>query len=89
VAKRTRPRSVTVPKEGDDSQLTMLTAISAFGDSTPLIFISKNKTFLSEALAEQQLCHDHDSVIRNSAKTIMSEVLFIDWLQTQFIPKKQ
>jgi hypothetical protein len=35
VAKQTRPRTVTVPKERDDSQLTMLTAISALGHSTP------------------------------------------------------
>jgi hypothetical protein len=65
----------------------MLTAISAFGDSTPPMFISKNKTFLSEALAEQQFYHDHDYVIRYSAKTFMTEVLFIDWFQTHLIPK--
>jgi hypothetical protein len=53
VAKQTRPRTVTVAKERDDSQLTILTTISAFGDSTPPMFISKNKTFLIEALAEQ------------------------------------
>jgi hypothetical protein len=50
--KQTRLRIVTIHKERDDSQLTMLTAISAFGDSTPPIFIFKNKTFLSEALTE-------------------------------------
>jgi hypothetical protein len=87
VAKQTRPRTVAVPKERDDSQLTMLTAISAFEDSTPPMFISKNKTFRSEALAEQQLYHDYDYIIRNSAKTFMTEVLVVDWLQTQFIPK--
>jgi hypothetical protein len=65
----------------------MLTAISAFRDSTPPLFISKNKTFLSEGLAEQQLYHDHDYVTRNSTKTLMTEVLFIDWLQTESIPK--
>jgi hypothetical protein len=80
VAKKARPRTVTVPKERDGSQLTMLVAISAFGDSTPPMFISKNKTFLNEAFAEQQLYHDHDYVIRNSAKTFMTEVLFIDWV---------
>jgi hypothetical protein len=89
VAKQTRPRTVTVPKERDDSQLTMLTAFSAFRDSTPPMPISKNKTFLSEALAEHQLYHDHDYVIVNSAKTVMTEGLFIDWLQIQFIPKNK
>jgi hypothetical protein len=87
VAQQTRPKNVTVPKERDDSQLTMLTPISAFGDSTPLMLISKNKTFLSEALAGQQFYHDHDHVIRNSVKSLMTEVLFIDWLQAQFVPK--
>jgi hypothetical protein len=51
VAQQTRARTVTVPKERYDSQLTMLTAISTFGDSTPPMFISKNKTFRSETLA--------------------------------------
>jgi 4-hydroxybenzoate polyprenyltransferase len=87
VAKQTRPRTVRVPKERDDNQLTTLTAISAFGDSNPPMFISKSKIFLSEVLIEQQLYHGHDYIIRNSAKTFITEVLFIDWLQTQFIPK--
>jgi hypothetical protein len=87
VAKQTRPRTITVPKKRDDSSLAMLTAISALGDSTPPTFISKNKTFISEALARQKLYHDHGYVIRNSAKTFMTKVLFIDWPQTQFIPR--
>jgi hypothetical protein len=87
MAKQTRPRTVTVPKERNDSQSIMLTAISAFGHSTRPMFISKNKTFPSEALAEQQFNHDHGYVVRNSAKAFMTKVLFIDWLQTQFIPK--
>jgi hypothetical protein len=65
----------------------MLTTIYAFGDSTPTMFISKNKNFLSEALAEQQLYYDHDYIIRDSVNTFMTEVLFIDSLQAQFIPK--
>jgi hypothetical protein len=36
---------VTIAEECDDSQLRVLTAISAFGDSVPLFFITKNKTF--------------------------------------------
>jgi hypothetical protein len=77
VAQQTRPRIVTVPNERDDSELIMLTAITAFGDSTPPMFISKNKTFLSEALEEQQLCHDHDYVIRSSAKLLSLKFYFL------------
>jgi hypothetical protein len=53
VAKQTQPRTVTVAKGCDDSQLTIRTAISAFADSPPSMFMSKNKTFISEAVAEQ------------------------------------
>jgi hypothetical protein len=60
----------------------MLTAISAFGDSTPPLFITKNKTFQKETLEAQQLYHGHDYVVRNSAKTFITEILFLDWLET-------
>jgi hypothetical protein len=45
VATNTKPGSVTVPEQRDDAQLTLLTAISAFGDSTCPLFISKLKMF--------------------------------------------
>jgi hypothetical protein len=45
VAINTKPGFVTVPEERDDSQLTLLMAISAFGDSMCALFISKLKTF--------------------------------------------
>jgi hypothetical protein len=45
VATNTKPGSVKVPEERDDAQLTLLTAISPFGDSTCPLFISKLKTF--------------------------------------------
>jgi hypothetical protein len=45
VATNTKPGSITVPEERDDAQLTLLTAISAFGVSTCPLFISKLKTF--------------------------------------------
>jgi hypothetical protein len=53
VAKDTEPRSVTVANERDDSQLTLSTAISAFGDSILPMFITNNKTFNKTALADQ------------------------------------
>jgi hypothetical protein len=41
VAANRKPGSVTVREDRDDAQLTLLTAISAFGDSTcPLLFPS-------------------------------------------------
>jgi hypothetical protein len=43
VAKQTPPGTVTIAEEHDDSQMTLLTGISAFGDSNPPLFISKNK----------------------------------------------
>jgi hypothetical protein len=41
VANGTKPGSVTIPEIRDDAQLTLLTATSAFGDSTSPYFISK------------------------------------------------
>jgi hypothetical protein len=55
VAINTKPGSVTVPEEWDDAQLTLLTAISVFGDSTCPLFISKLKTFEKALLAAQKL----------------------------------
>jgi hypothetical protein len=55
VATNPKPGSVTVPEERNDAQLTLLTAISAFGDSTCPLFISKLKTFEKALLAPQKL----------------------------------
>jgi hypothetical protein len=55
VAINTKPDSVTVPKERDDVQLTLLTVISAFRDSIFPLFISKLKTFEKELLAARKL----------------------------------
>jgi hypothetical protein len=88
VASRTDPETLTVAEERDDNQLSVLTAISAFGGSIPPMFISKRKTFESGRLAEEQLFHGHDDVIRQTAKTFVTETLFTDWLQTQFICRR-
>jgi hypothetical protein len=45
VASGTKPGSVVIPEIRDGTQLTLLTVISVFGDSTYPYFISKNKTF--------------------------------------------
>jgi hypothetical protein len=45
------PVSMTIPEVRDDAQLTLLTAISAFRDSTCPFFISKRKTFEKTLLA--------------------------------------
>jgi hypothetical protein len=51
------------------------------------MFITNNKNFDETALGDQQLYHGHDHVMRTADKTFITELSFIDWLQTQFIPK--
>jgi hypothetical protein len=46
--------------------LTLITAISAFGDSTIPIFISKNKIFDKVSLAAQQLFEGYEYTIRTA-----------------------
>jgi hypothetical protein len=87
VASNTKPESITIPEVRDDAQLTLLTAISAFGDSTYPLFISKLKTFEKTVLADQKLYEGHDYTIRSAPKTFITEVLFIDWLETIFLPR--
>jgi hypothetical protein len=89
VFKDTRPGTTTVPAARDDAQLTLLTAISAFGDSIHPLLISKNQTFEKSILAERQLYEGHDYVIQNAPRTFLTEVLFIDWVKTLFIPRIQ
>jgi hypothetical protein len=69
----------------DDSQLTFLTAISAFGDSTSPFFVSKNKTFEKKRSADFEMQEGHDYMIRAARKTLMTEVVFADWLKTVFL----
>jgi hypothetical protein len=83
------PGTVTTAEEHNDTQMTLLASISAFGDSIPPLFISKSKRFEAERLAEQQLFHGRGYVMKTAEKTFLSEVLFIDWLQTQFTPNKR
>jgi hypothetical protein len=68
VAASTKSRTVTVPEEKDDAQLTLITVISASGDFTIPMFISKNKTFDKVSLAAQQLFERHDCTIRTAEK---------------------
>jgi hypothetical protein len=86
VATNMKSGSVTVPEEQDDAQLILLTAISAFGDSACPLFISKLKTFEKALLAVQKLYEGHDYPIRSTLWTFFTEVLFIDWLDTIFLP---
>jgi hypothetical protein len=46
------------------AHLTLLTAMSAFGDSTCPLFISKLKTFEKALLAAQKLYEGHDLLSR-------------------------
>jgi hypothetical protein len=75
-----------VPETRDDSQLTLLTAISAFRDSTPLCFVSKNKTLERKRLADFEMHEGHDYTISTASKTFMTKVLFVDWLKSVFRP---
>jgi hypothetical protein len=59
--------------------------VSAFGDSTCPVFISKLKTFERALLAAQKLYEGHDYAIRSSPQTFITEVLFIDWIDTIFL----
>jgi hypothetical protein len=86
VATNTKPGSITVPEERDDAQLTPLTAISAFEDSTCPLFISKLKTFEKARLAGQKLYEWHDYAIRSAQRTFITEVLCVDWLDRIFLP---
>jgi hypothetical protein len=87
VASNMKPGSITVPEEWDDAQLTLLTAISVFGDSTCPLFISKLKPFKKTLLASQKLDKGHDCAIRSAPRTFITEVLFIDWFDTIFLPR--
>jgi hypothetical protein len=67
--------------------MMLLTGSSAFGGSIPSLFISKSKIFEAERLSKQTLFHDHDYAMKSGEKSFITEVLFIIWLQMQFIPK--
>jgi hypothetical protein len=66
--------------------LTLLSAVTAFGDSTPPLIITKDKSFQKNRLAEQELDKGHDYVIKSVLKKFMTEILFIDWSQRIFLP---
>jgi hypothetical protein len=87
VAASTKPGTVTMPEEKDNTLLMLVIVISALGDSTCPMFITKNKTFDETSLATQKLFEEHDYTVRTAHKTFITEVLFIDWLQNVFIPK--
>jgi hypothetical protein len=67
-ATNTRLGSVSVPEARDDTQLTLLTAISVFGGSTYLF--SKLKTFEKALLAAQKLYESSDYTIRSAPPNI-------------------
>jgi hypothetical protein len=83
VAANTKPGSVTVPEARDDAQFTLLTAISAFGDSTCPLFISKLKNFGRALLAGQKLYEGHDHAIRQLGKCLSQKFFSLTGL-TQF-----
>jgi hypothetical protein len=64
VATNTKPGFIMVREERGDAQLTLLTTISAFGDSTCPLFISKLKTFEKNIFL----------LLRNSMKAVMTQL---------------
>jgi hypothetical protein len=75
-----------VAETADNSQLTLLTTISDFDDSTLPFLVSKNKTFAEKTSADFEMHEGHDYTIRTSPKTFLTEILFVDWLKTVFLP---
>jgi hypothetical protein len=75
------PEPTTVFEIRSDSQPTLFRAISGSGVSPPHLVITKNKTFQKNRLAKQQMCECYDSMITSALKTVMTEMLFIGWLQ--------
>jgi hypothetical protein len=84
VTTNTKLGSVTLREARNDMQLILLTALSAFGDSTYTLFISRFKIFENALLAAQKLYEGHDYTIRSAPQAFTTEVLFIDWLKTNF-----
>jgi hypothetical protein len=87
LAKQTPPGSVTVAAARYDRQLTLETAISAVGDSIRPLSMTTNKTFEEKLLLSQQTYHGQDYVMKNVKKMLITSVLLVDWLQTEFTPK--
>jgi hypothetical protein len=89
VAKETRPDAVTISFPLDDAQLTLVAGISAFGDYTVPMLISKNQTFDRDQISAQLFYEGIDYEIRRSASSFITEVLFVDWIQSVFLKKIQ
>jgi hypothetical protein len=70
--------TVTIVEERDDGQLTVLTAISASGNSIPPLFITRNKPFEQGPSQREQLYNGHAYFIRNAEKTFITDILFLN-----------
>jgi hypothetical protein len=66
VTASTKPDTVTVAEEKDDTQMTFISTSSGFGDSSFPMFISKNKTFDKTLLEAQKLFERHDCTVRTA-----------------------
>jgi hypothetical protein len=77
--------SVTVPEVRDDTQLTLLTAVSVFGNWTYPLFISELKTFEETMLPTQKLEEYHDYTVWPAPRTFITAILLIGWLETIFL----
>jgi hypothetical protein len=73
VAKQAPLGTVTIAEERKDSQMMLVIALSVFGDLVPSMPISKNKTVEAERLAELQLAHGHNYMMRSAVKSLQQQ----------------
>jgi hypothetical protein len=88
VSTKTVPGCVEIPQV-QDAQLTLVAAISAFGDSTVPMFITKLKTVDKHGLGEEMLLYHHQYVTRSANKMFITKVLFIDHMNQIFLPRTE
>jgi hypothetical protein len=86
VAINKKTGSITIPEARDDAQSTLLTGLSASGDSTYAGFISKLKTFEKTLPAAQKLYEGRDYSVQPAPRTFVREVPFIDCLEKIILP---
>jgi hypothetical protein len=86
VAVNTKPGSAIIPEARDDAQFTLLKGVPAFGHPTCPPFISKLKRVEQTLPTAEKLYKGHDYIIPSAPRTFITEILFIDWLETFFLP---
>jgi hypothetical protein len=68
MSEQIQPGTVAIAENRDDNQRTLVSAIPAFGDSAPPMFMTKDKPFEIERQTEQRLFPGHNYVMRSRRK---------------------